>query len=255
LAGGARSAVTQLNSLLLAPPLGSMPSTAAAGSLGGMQDAPSTEAPPSSRVLLCLHGAGSSPSVFDAWAGSFPGWEVVAPDLQAGLELSTASMEDYVAAAIRAAARPIPSSTVALCGWSMGGLVALIATERLRPASLVVLEPSLPAEIAGVHPEFALLSGTFDPAEVYGSWPGDPPARLESSLALAERRRGISVPSVSCPLLVVASGTYPDSRGSSVASLYGGELISFSDLHHVSLVEDGRVRAAIFDWLSRALGG
>lgn len=205
-------------------------------------------------MLVCLHGAGSSPSLFDAWPESFPGWEIVAPDLQAGLELSTASMEDYVASAARAAVLPTPSSTVALCGWSMGGLVALIAAERLRPSALVLLEPSLPAEIVGAHPEIELVSGTFDPAEVYGRWPDDPPTRLESNLALTERRRGISVPTVSCPLLVVASGTYADSRGSPVASFYGGEFICFADLHHVSLVQDRRVRAAILDWLSGSAG-
>ena len=49
----------------------------------------------------------------------------------------------------------------------------------------------------------------------------------------------------------VASGTYPESRGSPIADFYGAELLSFPHLHHVSLVNDGVVRAAIADWLSR----
>jgi pimeloyl-ACP methyl ester carboxylesterase len=205
------------------------------------------------RILVCLHGAGSCASVFDGWRASFPGWNVVAPDLQAGLELSTASMDDYVVAAVSAATLATPASEVALCGWSMGGLVALMAAERIRPAALVVLEPSLPAEIGGVHAEVPLQRGTFDPMEVYGSWPGDPPTRLESNWALAERRRGISVPSVRCPLLVVASKTYRDKRGASVADFYHGELACFPALHHVSLVTQVIVREAIFQWLSRIL--
>ncbi len=39
-----------------------------------------------------------------------------------------------------------------LCGWSMGGLVAMMIAARHRPAGLVLIEPSLPAEVAGVRP-------------------------------------------------------------------------------------------------------
>jgi len=70
-------------------------------------------------------------------------------------------------------------------------------------------------------------------------------------LALSERERGISVPKVDCPLLVVVSGTYAETRGSPIADFYNGDLLSFPDLHHVSLVKDGDVRAAIADWISR----
>jgi pimeloyl-ACP methyl ester carboxylesterase len=205
------------------------------------------------RIFVCLHGAGSYASVFDGWQALFPGWNIVAPDLQAGLELSTASMDDYVVSAVSAASVAAPGWEVVLCGWSMGGLVALIAAAKVRPAALVLLEPSLPAELGGVHPEVPLQAGTFDPTEVYGSWPGDPPARLESGWALAERTRGISVPSVRCPLLVVASQTYRDKRGAPVADFYHGELVCFPALHHVSLVTNMIVREAICEWLSRTL--
>jgi pimeloyl-ACP methyl ester carboxylesterase len=205
-------------------------------------------------VLVCLHGAGTFPSVFDAWQGSFPDWQVLTPDLHAGLDLSTASMKDYADVAIMEATRPVPDAVVALCGWSMGGLVALMAAPIVRPAALVLLEPSLPAELAGQDPDVPVNAGTFEPGELYGRWPDDPPTRRESSLALGERKRGISVPSVHCPLLVVASRTYGHQRGSPVAEFCGGELAYFPHLHHVSLVRDVVVRTTISDWLSRVRG-
>ena len=118
-----------------------------------------------------------------------------------------------------------------------------------------VLEPSLPAELKQRRSDAAPMPGTFDPADAYGRWLGDPPTRSESSLALAERERGISVPAVPCPLLVIAGGTYRATRGRNVASLYGGDYLEFADLHHVPLVRDTRVRQAIADWVLDVLPG
>jgi hypothetical protein len=73
----------------------------------------------------------------------------------------------------------------------------------------------------------------------------------EPMLALNQRERGMSVPTVNCPLLVVASRTYADSRASPVADFYGGEVLDFPQLHHVSLVLEVAVRTAVTDWLSR----
>jgi pimeloyl-ACP methyl ester carboxylesterase len=203
-------------------------------------------------ALICLHGAGSYPSVFVDWPASFSEWSVLAPDLHADLTLATASMGDYAAAAVRAA-RQSRYSTVALCGWSMGGLVALLAAREIHPAAIVTLEPSPPAEIAGVYTDIAVEPGTFDPDEVYGAWPDNPPTRRESRWALAERQRGISIPAVSCPLLVVASRTYAATRGRRIADFYGGDLLEFPELHHVSLLDDAGVRTAISSWLNRGI--
>src|SRR5215210_6405961 len=72
-----------------------------------------TEGPPAS--LLLVHGAGSGPWVFDGWAGDFPGVHVYAVELQAGVDVASASMTDYAARVVEAARelqRP-----VAICGW------------------------------------------------------------------------------------------------------------------------------------------
>lgn len=128
-------------------------------------------------LCVCLHGAGSCPSIFETWPASLPDWEVIAPDLQAGLDLSSASMNDYADAANRAAFRSSSDARVVVCGWSMGGLVALMAAPHIRPDALILLEPSLPAEIAGTHYDVQLRDGTYDPTESYGRWPDDPPTR------------------------------------------------------------------------------
>ncbi len=207
------------------------------------------------RRLICIHGAGSGPWVFAGWGADFPQWEVVAPDLQKGLHLATASMADY-AAAIRLASEGAGGAPqTVLCGWSMGGLVALMAANILRPTAAVVLEPSLPAELKQRHSDASPMPGTFDPADVYGHWPGDPPTRRESSFALIERERGVSVPAVPCPLLVIASGTYLATRGRNAATFYGGDYIEFEDLHHVALVGDARVRHAVARWISEVVSG
>ena len=45
--------------------------------------------------MVLIHGAGSGPWVFDEWQGDFPWIQLVAPDLQEGLDVAKASMSDY----------------------------------------------------------------------------------------------------------------------------------------------------------------
>lgn len=200
--------------------------------------------PPES--LLLIHGAGSGPAVFAGWAGSFPGLTVEALDLQEGLTVASASHADYAERVVDAAGRL--AQPVALCGWSMGGLAALQAAPRVRPHSVILIEASAPAEVQGFHPEVPNEEGTFDPEEVYGPMPGVA-ARPESLLARAERKRGISVPSLPCPSLVISGDAFRHERGRPVADLYGSELRDFPGLDHLDLVRDHRVRDAIADFL------
>lgn len=201
-------------------------------------------------ALLLIHGAGSGPWVFDGWAGSFPALTVEAVDLQEGLDVAHASHADYAGRVVEAAERlPEP---VSLCGWSMGGLAALQAVERLRPHSVILIETSPPAEVQGFDPDVELREGAFDPEEVYGAFPEGMAARSESLLARAERKRGISVPSLPCPSLVICGDEFREERGKPVADLYGSELHDFPGLDHWDLVRDPRVREAISVWLAAA---
>jgi pimeloyl-ACP methyl ester carboxylesterase len=204
-----------------------------------------TRLPPAS--LLLVHGAGSGPWVYDGWLQAFPGICLSAVDLQEGLDVATASHADY-AAGVAAAAEQLPAP-VSVCGWSMGGLVVMQAAERIRPQSVILLEPSPPAELQGYDPGTAVADGTFDPETVYGGFPSGMRARPESARARGERKRGISVPSLPCPALVVYGDDFRDERGKRVAELYGSDELDFPGLGHWALVLDPRVRAGIRAWL------
>lgn len=200
--------------------------------------------PPAS--LLLVHGAGSGPCVFRSWASAFPGIDVVAIDLQEGLDIRSASMRDYAAAVMAATARL--RRPTALCGWSMGGLVVLLAALKIRPDSVILLESSPPGEVQGFNPDVALREGTFDPEEAYGRFPAGQRARPESLLARAERKRGIPIPEIPGRSLVVYGDSFPEERGRRIASLYGSEERYFPGLDHWGLVLDPAVRVAIAEF-------
>jgi pimeloyl-ACP methyl ester carboxylesterase len=168
---------------------------------------------------------------------------VEAVDLQAGLDVARASMDDYASAVVHAA-RQLPTP-VALGGWSLGGLAVLVAAERVRPALVVLLEASPPAEVQGVDPGIEVGDGAFDPEEVYGAFPAGIMPRPDSLRARGERKRGVSVPSLPCPSLVVDGCDFPDERGRRLAAHYGSERLSFPALDHWGLVLDLRVPRAI----------
>jgi pimeloyl-ACP methyl ester carboxylesterase len=194
-----------------------------------------------------IHGAGSGPWVFDGWAESFPELTVGTVDLQGGIEVAKASHADYAERVVEAARRA--AQPVSLCGWSMGGLAALQAADRTRPHSVILIETSPPAEVQGFDPDVSLSHGSFDPEEVYGAFPEGMAARPESLLARGERKRGISVPTLPCPSLVVCGDEFREERGKPVADLYGAQLRDFSGLDHWDLVRDARVRETIADFL------
>ena len=97
------------------------------------------------KSLLLVHGAGSGPWVFDGWVEGFPHLRVVAPDLQQGLDVGGASMGDYTDRVVAEGRRLL--KPLALCGWSMGGLVAMMAVPKLDPESLILIEASAPGEV------------------------------------------------------------------------------------------------------------
>ena len=107
-------------------------------------------------------------------------------------------------------------------GWSMGGLVALMVAAKADVLACVVLEPSPPA--LQTDPSVRVRTGEYDLKE-YGILSDDPTDQPtmpdldldERSLALAscgresrrardERKAGIVIDSIACPLLVVNGG-------------------------------------------------
>jgi pimeloyl-ACP methyl ester carboxylesterase len=178
--------------------------------------------------------------VFEGWATAFPDLAVEAVDLTAGLNVAEASMSNYAAVIVRATEwLPRP---VALCGWSSGGLAAMMAARQAEADFLILLEPSAPGEVQGFDESVPLRPGTFDPEETYGAFPPGMRARPESLLARAERKRGISVPQLPCPALVVYGDDFAEERGRALASHYGAEAHAFPGLDHWDLVLDESVR-------------
>jgi pimeloyl-ACP methyl ester carboxylesterase len=199
--------------------------------------------PTSVAAVLLVHGAGTGPWIFEGWSDTFPPEVLHAVDLHEGVDVGRASMADYQAVMERFAASL--SAPVAVIAWSMGGLVAMMAAEAIRPACLVLLEPSAPAEIQGHDPGARAEEGTFDPEEVYGRFPVGFRSRLESSKARAERKAGISVPLFPCPSVVVATREFSQERGRLVAEYYGSQELTFPDLDHWDLVTQPHVRTSI----------
>jgi pimeloyl-ACP methyl ester carboxylesterase len=200
--------------------------------------------------LLLVHGAGSGPWVFAGWQDAFPDLHVEAVDLHAGLDVARSSMSDFTGALVRAA-QEVPQPVV-LCGWSMGGLVALQAAVDVGPHSVVLLESSPPGETQGFDPGVEPEPGLFDPEKVYGPFPAGIPSRPESSRARADRKRGISVPSLPCPSLVVASADFRHERGRALADLYGSDLVELEELDHWGLVLSPSTREVVRRWLVRS---
>jgi pimeloyl-ACP methyl ester carboxylesterase len=173
---------------------------------------------------------------------------VVAPDLQAGLVVAEASMLNYAAAV--AATAGLVARPVALVGWSMGGLAAMIAAERADAAALVLLEASPPAEVQGFRPEIELAAGVYDGEAEYGAFPDGMRARPESALARAERKRGMSVPALPARTLVVYGREFPEERGTRLAEAYGAETLEAPGASHWDLVRDPALRPAIAQFLA-----
>ena len=138
---------------------------------------------------------------------------------------------------------------MALCGWSMGGLVVLEAAQTLDPEAVVLIEPSPPAEVQGWDESVEPVAGTFDPEVVYGPFPEGMRARPESQLARGERKRGISIPGLRCRSLVVAGEEFREERGEAVARHLGSTLIDFPGLGHWDLVRSPDVRRAVASFL------
>jgi pimeloyl-ACP methyl ester carboxylesterase len=162
--------------------------------------------------------------VWSVWqdALAHAGWASYAIDLRghgtsAPVDLSHTSMHDYAADVLMLAEQlrrpPI------LIGWSMGGLVAMLASASADAVACVGLAPSAPAR--AIDEAVSLRVGEFT-AEEYGIVshdPDDQPAmpdldreeRLialaslgkESRLARDERQRGIVIESLPCPWLIV----------------------------------------------------
>lgn len=228
--------------------------------------------------LILVHGAANSARVWSFWQEELArlGWSSHAVDLRghgasAAVDLGATRMADYADDVI-AFARSLRHPPV-LVGWSMGGLVAMMAAAACSARACVGLAPSTPARTFDAS--VSLRSGVFGPEE-YGIVDRDPdhqPAMAdldraervialealgsESRLARDERKAGVVV-DVPCPMLIVTGTTdtqWPRQRYDDLH--FAADHISIDGASHWGLVLNRRLLAgmasAVTSWLDKAI--
>ena len=227
--------------------------------------------------VILVHGAANSARVWAFWQAELArrGWSSHAIDLRghgasAPAELGTTRMADY-ADDVVALARALRETPV-LLGWSMGGLVALMAAAACRARACVGLAPSAPART--LDSAVPLRAGTFGPEE-YGIVDRDPerqPAMadldrdervvaleslgLESRFARDERKAGVVIGSAPCPTLIVtgtADTLWPRQRYDDLP--FHADHIEIVGASHWGLVLNRRLlpamSSAVGSWLEK----
>jgi pimeloyl-ACP methyl ester carboxylesterase len=181
-------------------------------------------APTDSPAVILVHGAANSAAVWTFWQRELAarGWSSYAIDLRGHgrsdpVDLSRVTMRDY-ADDVQALARQLVRPPIVI-GWSMGGLVAMMVAAAGHAIACLGLAPSLPAQ--QIDTQIAIRSGEFGPEE-YGIISNDPEHQptmpdlnaeelrialasvgRESRFARDERKAGIVVQTLACPLLIV----------------------------------------------------
>lgn len=174
--------------------------------------------------VILVHGAANSAIVWGFWQEELArcGWASYAVDLRghgrsSAISLSKTTMQDY-AADIRRVAEMLDRPPVVL-GWSMGGLVAMLCASREEAAACVALAPSAPTR--EVDTAVRLREGEYGAAvyRIYKRGPENQPTMPdldleerkvaleslcnESRFARDQRKAGIVIESIPCPLLLV----------------------------------------------------
>lgn len=228
--------------------------------------------------VLLVHGAANSARVWKFWQEALAarGWSSHALDLRGhgeseAIDLAEARMADYAADVVELA-RQVRRPPI-LLGWSMGGLVAMMAAPSCDAIACVGLAPSTPTRTR--DDSMPIRSGVFG-AEEYGIVDRDPERqpmmaaldREERLIALAslgnesrrardERGAGIVIETLGCPLLVVtgtADAQWPRERYRDLH--LAREHLEADGASHWGLVLNRRVVAAlapaVSDWMTRA---
>ncbi len=212
--------------------------------------------------LVLVHGAANSSGVWRFWQQVLAerAWSSHAVDLRGHGDsegsVDGTTMADY-ADDVSSVVEGLPDAPV-VAGWSMGGLVAMIVAARGLARACVALAPSAPAATrddgVGIRP------GVFG-AEEYGITNRDPaeqPAMPdldieerrvaieslspESRTARDDRKAGIVIASLPCPLLLVTGSEDRDWPRSAYAGMHlPADYIEAPGASHWGLVLNRRV--------------
>ena len=230
----------------------------------------SSDRPP----VLLVHGAANSSMVWRFWQESLSrrGWTSHAVDLRGHGKspgsVDGVSMSDY-ADDVESIANSFSEMPVVI-GWSMGGLVAIMFAARGLARACVGLAPSTPT--VERDDSVQIRSGVFGPEE-YGITSQDPAkqpamsdldieerlialesASPESRTARDDRKAGIVVTSLPCPLLVVTGSedqSWP--RSAYVGMHLPAEYLELRGSSHWGLVLNRRLLPGlsnrVVDWI------
>ena len=231
-----------------------------------------TNSPP----ITLVHGAANSARVWTFWQRELAthGWASHAIDLQGHgqsdrVDLSRTSMHDY-AADIRSLVKQLTQPPI-IVGWSMGGLLEMMVAATEDAIACIGLAPSTPAR--QVNSSVTLRTGEFGPEE-YGITSREPEEQeampdldleerrialeslgFESRLARDERKAGIVIESLPCPILIVtgtADTAWPQERYQDL--WLEAEHLSVEGASHWGLVLNRRALTttipAVLRWLS-----
>jgi pimeloyl-ACP methyl ester carboxylesterase len=228
-------------------------------------------------AVILVHGAANSGRVWTFWQYELArrGWTSHAIDLRGhGAseigDLGTTRMADY-AADVVALARTLRRPPI-LIGWSMGGLVAMMAAATCDAQACVGLAPSTAARSR--DRSIPLRAGVFG-AEEYGIVDRDPDLQpsmadldreervvaleslgLESRMARDERKAGIIIASLPCPVLIVtgtADTQWPRQRYADLP--FAADHVEIGGASHWGLVLNRRVLpeigSVVCGWLEK----
>ena len=229
-----------------------------------------SERPP----IVLVHGAANSSGVWRSWQQALAerGWSSHAVDLRGHGDsegsVDGATMGDY-ADDVTSVVEGLPEAPV-VAGWSMGGLVAMMVAARGGARACVGLAPSTPAATRDESVE--IRPGVFG-AEEYGITSRDPAEQPtmpdldieerrvaieslspESRTARDDRKAGIVIPSLPCPLLVVTGSEDRDWPRTTYAGMHlPADYLDVPGASHWGLVLNRRVlpdlAARVTRWL------
>ena len=226
--------------------------------------------------VLLVHGAANSAAVWRFWQEALAqrGWSSYAVDLRGHGKSSSsadgASMSDY-ADDVTVISEGLSEMPVVM-GWSMGGLVAIIFAARGLARACVGLAPSAPA--ATRDQSVQIRSGVFGPEEygITSENPAEQPAMpdldmeersialesasRESRTARDDRKAGIVIPSLPCPLLVVTGSEDRNWPRSAYACMHlPAEYLESPGSSHWGLVLNRRllpkIASRVSNWLDK----
>jgi pimeloyl-ACP methyl ester carboxylesterase len=212
-------------------------------------------------TVLAVHGAGGGGWEWELWAPVLAarGWHLRAPDLVPGPSgLAGTGFHDYLGQVERAALAV--AGPAVLVGASLGGLLVLAASARVRPAALVLVNALPPAGVApGMPPRpwppvvpwsRSPLAGTvadLPDADLASARWAHRRWRDESGAVLGQAQAGIAVARPDCPLLVLAAELdrdVPPALSRALAGYLGGDLAHVAGCGHLGILLGDRAAAA-----------